>query len=114
MEEFDITVTKHKIGTKGAKIAVIGVGGAGGNMLDTIAKSDISEDVKLVAANTDAQALDGCSAATKILLGPNVTKGQGAGSGRRISGCRGRARERGHGALIKAARFSPVEALAYT
>lgn len=79
MEEFDITVTKHKIGTKGAKIAVIGVGGAGGNMLDTIAKSDIGDDVKLVAANTDAQALDGCSAATKILLGPNVTKGQGAG-----------------------------------
>lgn len=53
MEEFDIKITETKIGTKGAKIAVIGVGGAGGNMLDTIAKSDISEDVKLVAANTD-------------------------------------------------------------
>lgn len=79
MEEFDIKVTKHQIGTKGAKIAVIGVGGAGGNMLDTIASSDISEDVKLVAANTDAQALEGCSAETKILLGPNTTKGQGAG-----------------------------------
>jgi len=79
MEEFDIKVTKRTIGTKGARIAVIGVGGAGGNMLDTIAKSDISEDVKLVAANTDAQALNGCSAETKILLGPNITKGQGAG-----------------------------------
>lgn len=79
MEEFDITVTKTKIGTKGAKIAVIGVGGAGGNMLDTISKIDISEDVKLVAANTDAQALDSCTADTKILLGPNVTKGKGAG-----------------------------------
>ena len=51
MEEFDIKVTKHQIGTKGAKIAVIGVGGAGGSMLSTIAKSDIGEDVKLVAAN---------------------------------------------------------------
>ena len=79
MEEFDITVTKHKIGTRGAKIVVIGVGGGGGNMLDTIAKSDIGEDVKLVAANTDAQALDSCTADTKILLGPNVTKGKGAG-----------------------------------
>jgi len=79
MEEFDIQVTKRIIGTKGAKIAVIGVGGAGGNMLDTIAKSDIADDVKLVAANTDAQALNGCSAETKILLGPNITKGQGAG-----------------------------------
>jgi cell division protein FtsZ len=79
MEEFDITVTKHQIDIKGAKIVVIGVGGAGGNMLDTIAKSDISDEVKLVAANTDAQALNGCSADTKILLGPNTTKGKGAG-----------------------------------
>ena len=65
--------------TKRPKVAVIGVGGAGGNMLDTIAKIDIAEEVKLVAANTDAQALDGCSADTKILLGPNTTKGKGAG-----------------------------------
>jgi len=79
MEEFDITVTKHQIGTKNAKIVVIGVGGAGGNMLDMIAKSDINHEVKLVAANTDAQALNSCSADTKILLGPNVTKGKGAG-----------------------------------
>lgn len=79
MEEFDIMVSKHQIGTKGAKIAVIGVGGAGGNMLDAIAKSDINDEVKLVAANTDAQALNGCSADTKILLGPNTTKGKGAG-----------------------------------
>ncbi len=79
MEEFDITVTKRQLDTKGAKIAVIGVGGAGGNMLDMIAKSDISDDVKLVAANTDAQALNGCSADTKILLGPNTTEGKGAG-----------------------------------
>ena len=79
MEEFDITVTKTHIGAKGAKVAVIGVGGAGGNMLSTIAKGDIGEDIKLVAANTDAQALDDCTADTKILLGPNITKGQGAG-----------------------------------
>ena len=79
MEEFDIKVTEVKLETKGAKIAVIGVGGAGGNMLDMIAKSEVGGDVKLVAANTDAQALNGCSADTKILLGPNVTHGKGAG-----------------------------------
>jgi cell division protein FtsZ len=79
MEEFDIKVTEVKLDTKGAKIAVIGVGGAGGNMLDLIDKSAIGGDVKLVAANTDAQALNGCSADTKILLGPNVTHGKGAG-----------------------------------
>ena len=41
MEEFNIKVTKHQLDTKGAKIVVIGVGGAGGNMLDMIAKSEI-------------------------------------------------------------------------
>jgi len=79
MEEFDIIVTKTGIGTKGTKIAVVGVGGAGGNMLSAISKSSIGDEVKLVAANTDAQALDNCTADTKVLLGPNVTKGQGAG-----------------------------------
>ncbi len=79
MEEFDIKITKTKIATKSAKIAVVGVGGAGGNMLDTIAESDICNEVKLVATNTDAQALNGCTADTKILLGPNTTKGKGAG-----------------------------------
>lgn len=79
MEEFDITLTKTGIGTKGAKIAVVGVGGAGGNMLSAISKSSIGDEVKLVAANTDAQALDNCTADTKVLIGPHVTKGQGAG-----------------------------------
>ena len=58
MAEFDIKITEVKLDTKGAKIVVIGVGGAGGNMLDMIAKSTISNEVKLVAANTDAQALN--------------------------------------------------------
>ena len=43
MEEFDIKVTEVKLDTKGAKIAVIGVGGAGGNMLDLIAKVRLVE-----------------------------------------------------------------------
>ncbi len=47
MEEFDIKVTEVKLETKGAKIAVIGVGGAGGNRHDMIAKSTIGNDVKL-------------------------------------------------------------------
>ena len=79
MEEFDITVKKVNLETKGAKIAVIGVGGAGGNMLNLIGESDIANEVKLVAANTDAQALNTCTADTKILLGPNTTHGKGAG-----------------------------------
>jgi cell division protein FtsZ len=79
MEEFDIKITTTEFVSRNAKIAVIGVGGAGGNMLDVVAKSNISDNVKLVAANTDGQALNGCSANTKILLGPNTTKGKGAG-----------------------------------
>jgi len=63
----------------GAKIVVIGVGGGGCNMISNLIDSDIADKVKLIAANTDAQALEGCKVAHKILLGPNTTKGLGAG-----------------------------------
>ncbi len=78
IDEFDITITKVSM-AKNVKIAVIGVGGGGGNMINVLAKSAIRDHIKLVSANTDAQALEDCTADTKILLGPNTTKGQGAG-----------------------------------
>ena len=64
--------------TVGAKIKVIGVGGGGGNMVNHM----ISEGVKgieLIAANTDAQALETSNADVKIRLGERETKGLGAG-----------------------------------
>jgi len=74
MEEFTITETTS---VKGVKIVVVGVGGGGGNMVNHLA--ELSNAVKLVAANTDAQALENCDTPNKIQLGPKLTKGLGAG-----------------------------------
>jgi cell division protein FtsZ len=62
-----------------AKIRVIGVGGAGGNALDTMIRSGLS-GVEFIAANTDAQALAHKLAPTKLQLGTQVTRGLGCGA----------------------------------
>ncbi len=62
----------------GAKIKVIGVGGGGGNMIDHMIAQGVGE-IELIAANTDAQALDASLADTKIQLGERKTRGLGAG-----------------------------------
>jgi cell division protein FtsZ len=64
--------------TIGAKIKVIGVGGGGGNMINHMIEGGIT-GIDLIAANTDAQALETSKASTKIRLGDRVTKGLGAG-----------------------------------
>ena len=61
-----------------ARIKVVGVGGGGGNALNTMISSDL-EGVEFIAANTDAQALPNNLAPIKIQLGPQLTKGLGAG-----------------------------------
>lgn len=61
------------------QITVIGVGGAGGNAINNMIQSNL-EKVDFVVANTDAQALKSSLAATKIQLGIQTTKGQGAGA----------------------------------
>ena len=60
-------------------IAVIGVGGAGGNAVNNMISSNL-EGCEFVVCNTDAQALDKSLSMTKIQLGANVTGGLGAGS----------------------------------
>jgi len=62
-----------------AKIKVIGVGGAGGNALDTMIRSGLG-GVEFVVANTDAQALDHKLAPMKVQLGCQVTRGLGCGA----------------------------------
>ncbi len=62
----------------GACIKVIGVGGGGGNMINHMANEGVGQ-VELIAANTDAQALEASMAATIIQLGERKTKGLGAG-----------------------------------
>ena len=61
------------------KIAVIGVGGAGGNAVANMIKANV-EGVDFIVANTDAQALNASAAEYRIQLGPDITQGLGAGS----------------------------------
>ena len=60
-------------------IKVIGVGGGGGNAVNTMIEAGI-EGVEFICANTDCQALEASLAGTKIQLGRNLTKGLGAGA----------------------------------
>lgn len=61
-----------------AKIRVVGVGGAGGNALNRMVESSL-RGVEFLAANTDLQALSRSRASGKIQLGPESTRGLGAG-----------------------------------
>lgn len=62
-----------------AKIKVIGVGGGGGNAVNTMIDC-LSEGVEFLTANTDAQALKNSQAPMKVQLGSKLTKGLGAGA----------------------------------
>ncbi|MEM1344129.1 MAG: cell division protein FtsZ [Pseudomonadota bacterium] len=62
-----------------ARIAVFGVGGAGGNAVNNMIDKQLP-GVEFIAANTDSQALAHSKAARKLQLGTGVTRGLGAGS----------------------------------
>ena len=65
--------------TLGAKIKVIGVGGGGGNGVNTMISAKLT-GVDFIAANTDAQSLEANRAPVKLQLGVTITKGLGAGA----------------------------------
>ena len=62
-----------------ARIKVIGIGGGGGNAVNTMIGSRLS-GVDFMVANTDAQSLQASQAPVRIQLGSMVTKGLGAGA----------------------------------
>jgi len=62
-----------------ARIKVIGIGGGGGNAVNTMIGSRLS-GVDFMVANTDAQSLQASQAPVRIQLGNMVTKGLGAGA----------------------------------
>jgi cell division protein FtsZ len=62
-----------------ARIKVIGVGGGGGNAVNTMIAYNL-QGVEFITANTDTQALGASSSPIKIQLGAQVTKGLGAGA----------------------------------
>ncbi|MBV8173180.1 MAG: hypothetical protein JO151_01285 [Verrucomicrobia bacterium] len=60
------------------RIKVVGIGGAGSNILDRVMLDGI-EAADLVAINTDVQSLTASVAAHKVQLGRNLTRGLGSG-----------------------------------
>jgi cell division protein FtsZ len=77
--EMSINIGPPAIEELKPKIAVIGVGGAGGNAIANMIAAEI-EGVEFLVANTDAQALNNSVAEQRIQLGPDITQGLGAGS----------------------------------
>ncbi|MDP4010748.1 MAG: cell division protein FtsZ [Candidatus Roizmanbacteria bacterium] len=69
---------KPKAG-QAAKIKVVGVGGGGGNAINSMIKEGGIEGVEFVAVNTDAQALLHNKADIKVQIGDQLTKGLGSG-----------------------------------
>ena len=63
-----------------AKIKVVGVGGAGCNVLNTMLTEGKIQGVEFIAINTDVQALSINKAPIKIELGKQITSGLGAGA----------------------------------
>ena len=61
------------------KLTVIGVGGAGGNAVNNMIRSEL-EGVDFVVANTDAQALETSKTDRRLPLWLSITQGLGAGS----------------------------------
>jgi len=64
---------------RGAKIRVVGVGGGGGNAVNSMIDKGLM-GVDFIAINTDLQALERNKAPNKIQIGKNLTRGLGAGS----------------------------------
>ena len=70
MIEFDSTELARE---STAKIKVIGVGGAGGNTVNSIIESGY-QGIEYIVVNTDAQALENSKAPIKIRLGCSICK----------------------------------------
>lgn len=80
-------VEEAKPGIKsGARIKVLGIGGAGLNAIDNMINRDL-RDVQFIVADTNRRKLDRSLATLKIHLGPEITKGLGAGADPEIGRC---------------------------
>ncbi len=69
----------EEINKNTANIKVVGVGGAGGNALNTMISSNLNK-VDFIAVNTDLQALETSLSPIKVQIGEMITRGLGAGS----------------------------------
>jgi cell division protein FtsZ len=78
MIEIDLASQQHPSLEQLLPVTVVGIGGAGANILDTIALEGLPT-AHLVALNTDARALQSSMLGTKLQLGQAMTRGLGAG-----------------------------------
>lgn len=62
-----------------AKIKVLGIGGGGGNAINSMIEGNKIKGVEFIAINTDSQALLANKAETKIQIGKDLTRGLGSG-----------------------------------
>ena len=62
-----------------ANIVVVGVGGGGGNAVNSMIDAGV-KSARFIAVNTDLQALSMSKAETRIQIGDKLTHGQGAGA----------------------------------
>ena len=65
--------------TRVAKIRVIGIGGGGGNAINSMISQDKIAGVEFIAVNTDSQVLLSNLAQTKVQIGEKLTRGLGSG-----------------------------------
>ncbi len=72
--EFKIAETVSR-----ARIKVVGVGGGGGNAVNTMVENKL-QGIEFVSANTDLQALESSCADIRLQLGVTCSKGLGAGA----------------------------------
>jgi cell division protein FtsZ len=73
----------------GAYVKVIGVGGGGGNAINTMIASGL-KGVEFIAANSDVLAIETAQADVRLQLGANLTRGLGAGANQKKTGGRQR------------------------
>lgn len=69
----------EEVGRLVAKIKVIGVGGGGGNAINSMVAANLF-GVEFIAVNTDSQHLEASLAPVKIQIGSDMTRGLGAGA----------------------------------
>ena len=64
---------------KVANITVVGLGGAGGNAINSMIRNQNIQGVDFFAVNTDSQVLGSSEAPVKLQIGEKVTRGLGSG-----------------------------------
>ncbi len=69
----------RSVENQGARIKIVGVGGGGGNAVNSMIERGLS-GVEFVVVNTDIQALSNSASPSRVQVGKELTRGLGAGA----------------------------------